>query len=98
MGFLKGLRCILRCQMHTGQGALEKAISSDDHCRSLVENLITAYSGGTDQCQDLGSLARALKNSVKLQGIFKDHVFTAFDKLECHLKHIAVLPLRSPTF
>ena len=85
LGHLKGLKSILRCQLHAGQGGLEKALQSDDSCQELVKNLITAYSPSDDD-GDMGSLARAMKNSHKLRQMFHKASASAVENLEAKLQ------------
>ena len=84
MGHLKGLRCVLRCQLHKGQRSLENAIASDERCNILIEGLITAYA--TSQ-QDHGSLARGLKNT-KLKNLFSEHCQKEIALLDGHLSKL----------
>ena len=87
LGHLKGLRSVLRCRLHLGQGSLEKAIAADPSCQEMVQALITAYSPASDD-NSLGSLARGFHNSSKLKHLFRENVVRAFESLDGKLKSV----------
>ncbi|CAE7826784.1 unnamed protein product [Symbiodinium sp. CCMP2592] len=88
LGHLKGLKSVLRCRLHAGQGSLAKAIAADPSCQEMVQTLITAYSPANDD-NNLGSLARGFHNSSRLKHLFHENVVRAFESLDGKLKSIA---------
>ena len=59
----------VRCQLHTAQRSLERAMQSDPRCEELLQVLINKFSGSKPGQR--GSLARALKNSGPLLASFQ---------------------------
>ena len=91
MGHFKGLRAVLRCSLHKGQRSLENSLAADPRCKALVDNLITAYAAGNEEAaggENLGSLARGLKNSTKFHQLFSDHVVAGFENLQATLSKL----------
>ena len=84
MGHLQGLSAVLRCQLHSGQRSLEQAIASDAACKKLVDGLILAYSSD----HDLGSLARGIKNSCRVQSVLSEHAKRSIESLDAKLQHM----------
>ena len=75
----------MRCKLHKGQKSLENALAADERCQALIDNLITAYAGDDADGQNLGSLARGLRNSCKFQKIFCAHTVEAMENLHSTL-------------
>ena len=84
MGHAKGLRAVLRCHLHSGQRSLENAIRTDPDCNALVQELILAYSSK----DSFGSLARGIKNSLRVRKVLADNVLKDMETLDHHLKHM----------
>ena len=73
------LRVIWRCLLHSTQRTLENVLTTDDTCQMLISHLVTRHSGGEN---DLGSFARALKNSPKLKQGFRDAELAHLDAID----------------
>ena len=73
-GAAPNLQSVVRCSMHAAQRSLEAAIQSCSEAKELLHVLVTAYSAGrSGQQSDMGGLARAIRNSDKLQCTLKRH-------------------------
>ena len=66
------LKIVWRCMAHSAQKGLEKAMLSDDRVQGLVKSLVTLPAAESPSGPGYGSLARALSNSPKLRGKFKE--------------------------
>ena len=82
----KNSKTIWRCSLHSGQKSLENILKSDKRTECLVQHLVTGFGNPAAATEpgNMSSFARALSNSPKLRGRFRDAVNKDFDVL-CEL-------------
>ena len=69
-GTLPSLRAVVRCGVHSATRALENSLAQDPRINQLIGLLVNNYSSGDGS--NAGGLARAIRNSPKLQGQLAD--------------------------
>ena len=70
---------VLRCGLHMAQRTLENAVSSDAHSKKLLHEFITKTSGADRS--DIGSFARAVRNSDRLKADLGSSIAKAVKEL-----------------
>ena len=85
----KNSKTIWRCSLHSGQKSLENILKSDQRTECLVQHLVTGFGNPAVATEpgNMSSFARALSNSPKLRGRFRDAVNKDLDvlcELTCH--------------
>jgi len=87
----KNAKTIWRCTLHSGQKWLENILKSDRRTECLVHHLVTGFGNSASATEpgNMSSFARALSNSPKLRGRFRDAVNKDLDVL-CELTQKSV--------
>ncbi|CAE7276243.1 unnamed protein product [Symbiodinium sp. CCMP2456] len=94
-GTLPGLKAIMRCSVHSGQRALEKALATDPDVQVLVKSWVLGFSDGSGK--NPGGFCRAVRNSQKLQRLTAEKQLEVLDESLRRLSHFGFAPQRFNT-
>ncbi|CAE7254732.1 unnamed protein product [Symbiodinium microadriaticum] len=94
-GTLPGLKAIMRCSVHSGQRALEKALATDPDVQVLVKSWVLGFSDGSGK--NPGGFCRAVRNSQKLQRLTAEKQLEVLDESLRRVSHFGFAPQRFNT-
>ena len=85
----------MRCSVHSGQRALEKALATDPDVQVLVKSWVPGFSDGSGK--NPGGFCRAVRNSQKLQRLTAEKQLEVLDESLRRVSHFGFAPQRFNT-